>query len=83
MKDILKKHPEPMNRLLKALKEEKVSYNLHQARGGTDGARLSFQGIPTPDFTAGYSGEHGPLEWVSLDAMEESFRVALNIVKVD
>jgi len=81
MKDILAKHPEPLNRLLKALKEEKVYFKAAQVRGGTDGARLSFCGIPTPDISAGYGGEHGPYEWVSLDAMEGSVRVALNIVK--
>jgi len=81
MKDVLKKHPEAVKRLVRALKEEKVSLNIIQARGGTDGAKLSLLGIPTPDFSAGYSGEHGPFEWVSLDAMNDSLRVALNIVK--
>ena len=81
MKDVLKKYPEPMKRLLRALKEEKVSLKVAQARGGTDGARLTFMGIPTPDFSAGYGGEHGPYEWVSLDAMEDSLRIALNIIK--
>lgn len=80
MKDILKKRPQGMKALLAAMKKEKVNYEIIQARGGTDGARLTFRGLPTPDISAGYSGEHGPLEWVSLDAMESSLRLCINIV---
>ncbi len=80
MKDILKKHPAAMKCLLAALKEEKVKYTINQARGGTDGARLTFRGLPTPDISAGYSGEHGPFEWTSLDTMEKSLRLCINIV---
>ena len=81
MKDVLAKHPEPMKRLIRAMKEEKVNLSIAQVRGGTDGARLTLSGVPTPDFSAGYGGEHGPYEWVSLDAMAGSLRVALNIIK--
>ncbi len=80
MKDVLKKHPAAMKCLLAALKQEKVKYSICQARGGTDGARLTLRGLPTPDISAGYSGEHGPFEWVSLDTMEKSLRLCINIV---
>ena len=80
MKDILKKNPAAMKCLLAALKHEKVKYTISQARGGTDGARLTFRGLPTPDISAGYSGEHGPFEWTSLDTMEKSLRLCINIV---
>jgi tripeptide aminopeptidase len=81
MKDVLNKHPEAMKRLLRAMKEEKVPLKIEQGRGGTDGSRLSFRGLPTPDFSAGYGGEHGPFEWASLDSMNDSLKLALNIVK--
>ncbi|MDR0734607.1 MAG: peptidase T [Elusimicrobiota bacterium] len=81
MKDILKKQPKAMDYLLRALKETKVSYRLEQARGGTDGARLSFRGLPTPNLFGCYSSAHGPYEWASLDRMVDTLRVCLNIIK--
>jgi len=81
MKDVLKKYPAALNLLIKALKEEKTKYQLEQVRGGTDGARLSFRGLPTPNLFSGSSGWHGPYEWASLDKMAETFRICLNIVK--
>lgn len=80
MKDILQKHPAAMKALLAAMKKENVKYKIMQARGGTDGARLTFRGLPTPDISAGYSGEHGPLEWVSLDVMESTLGICISIV---
>jgi tripeptide aminopeptidase len=79
MKDILIKRPQAMRRLLKALKEEKVNYRLEQARGGTDGAMLSFRGLPTPNIMTGGGGAHGLYEWVSLDIMAQVCRVCVNI----
>ncbi|MDR1684196.1 MAG: peptidase T [Elusimicrobiota bacterium] len=81
MKDVLKKRPQAMQYLVRALKEERVPYRLEQARGGTDGARLSFRGLPTPNLFGAYSSAHGPYEWVSLDTMASTLRVALNIIK--
>lgn len=81
MKDILKKNPMAMKVLTKALKEARVKCKFIQVRGGTDGARLSFRGLPTPNIMAGVSGMHGPFEWVSLDVMENVVKVCANIVK--
>jgi tripeptide aminopeptidase len=81
MKAVLKKYPQAMDYLLRALKEEKVSYRLEQARGGTDGARLSFRGLPTPNLFGCYSSAHGPYEWASLDRMADTLRVCLSIIK--
>lgn len=81
MLEIHKKHPQAVNLLLKALKEEKVKYINSQARGGTDGARLSFRGLPTPNMMCGFSAFHSRYEWVSLDIMQNMFRVCLNIIK--
>jgi tripeptide aminopeptidase len=80
MKDVLKKYPAAMTLLLKALKEKDFKYRPRQARGGTDGARLSFRGLPTPNMMNGVSGAHGPAEWASLDVMASIMRVCVNIV---
>ncbi len=51
------------------------------ARGGTDGSRLTEMGIPTPDIFTGMQNYHGPLEWVSLQDMEQSVRVCIELVQ--
>ncbi|ACC98084.1 Peptidase [Elusimicrobium minutum Pei191] len=82
MKDVLAKNPEAMNKLLSALEDMGIKYKISQIRGGTDGARLSFMGLPTPNIFAGYSQPHGPYEWASLDAMAIACKFILKIVEV-
>ena len=48
-------------------------------RGGTDGARLSFMGLPTPNLFTGGANFHGPLEYISLDVMEQAANVVIGI----
>ncbi|MGC8728871.1 MAG: peptidase T, partial [Elusimicrobiales bacterium] len=56
-------------------------YKIKPVRGGTDGSRLSFMGLPTPNiFTGGYN-YHGPYEWISLDSMLKSFEVSLKLLE--
>lgn len=81
MKDVLRETPRALDVLEAALKAEKVEYQLTQARGGTDGARLSFKGLPTPNIFAGYENAHGPYEWMSLDWAEKAFNVCLRILQ--
>ena len=51
-------------------------------RGGTDGARLSFMGLPCPNIFAGGHNFHGPYEYIPLSSMEKAFNVLLEIVKI-
>ena len=81
MRDILRKHPQAMELLEAALKENNIPYRLTQARGGTDGAQLSLRGLPTPNIFAGYENPHGPYEWLSLTWVEKTFRVLESIAK--
>lgn len=79
MKVIIDKKPFLMKTLIECVKEVGVQPIIKPVRGGTDGARLSFMGVPTPNiFTGGYN-YHGPYEWISLDAMVKSFEVLLKI----
>ncbi|MEF3279720.1 MAG: peptidase T [Elusimicrobiota bacterium] len=81
MKNIIDKYPEVMSKLFSAMKNAGVEPRLKPIRGGTDGSRLSFMGLPTPNvFTGGYN-YHGPYEWISLDSMLKSFEVAVNLCK--
>lgn len=51
-------------------------------RGGTDGARLSYMGLPTPNIFAGGENFHGKYEYVPVESMEKAVEVILNIVKI-
>lgn len=51
-------------------------------RGGTDGSILTARGLPTPNLFCGMQNFHGPLEWVSLQDMEQSARVCLELVRL-
>lgn len=81
MRDILKERPQAMELLEEALKENHIQYHLAQARGGTDGAQMTFRGLPTPNIFAGYENPHGPYEWLSLNWAEKAFHVLESIAK--
>lgn len=81
MKEVIVRHPEVMGKLLAAVKQAGLEPHVKPVRGGTDGARLSFMGLPTPNvFTGGYN-YHGRYEWVSLDGMNKSAEVLVNLVR--
>ena len=81
MRDILRARPQAMELLENALKENKVPYRLTQARGGTDGAQMTFRGLPTPNIFAGYENPHGPYEWCSLNWAEKALHVLKSIAQ--
>lgn len=81
MKEIIQKHPKVMENLKAAVRQAGLEPRIKPVRGGTDGARLSFMGLPTPNvFTGGYN-YHGRYEWVSLDGMNKSAEVLFNLVR--
>jgi tripeptide aminopeptidase len=51
-------------------------------RGGTDGSRLSFMGLPTPNLFAGEHNFHSRLEWVSAQDMDKAVEVIVELCKV-
>ncbi|MBP3378684.1 MAG: peptidase T, partial [Clostridia bacterium] len=51
-------------------------------RGGTDGARLSFMGLPTPNLGTGGYAFHGPYEHITVEGMEKSAEIIRNIIKL-
>ena len=64
----------------KAIKDAGVEPKVQPIRGGTDGANLSFRGLPCPNIFAGGLNFHGKFEWVPLESMEKASRVILNIL---
>ena len=62
-----------------ALKDVGVTPNIKPIRGGTDGSRLSFMGLPCPNIFAGGHNFHGPYEFVPLESMEKAVEVIVRI----
>lgn len=81
MKEVIVRHPEVMGKLKEALKEAGLEPRVKPVRGGTDGARLSFMGLPAPNVFTGGFNYHGRYEWVSLDGMNKSAEVLINLAR--
>lgn len=82
MKIVLDRHPEVMDNLIEATKRVGLTPKIHSIRGGTDGSRLSFMGLPCPNIFTGGHAYHSPLEWVSVEDMETSVKTIVELVKV-
>lgn len=82
MREVLKKHPQVEKYAIEAMKRLKIKPIMHPIRGGTDGARLAFMGLPTPNIFAGEHSFHSKTEWVSVQDMEMAVRVIVEIAKV-
>lgn len=82
MKVVLDRHPELMANLEEAVRRVGLTPKLHSIRGGTDGSRLSFMGLPCPNIYTGGHAYHSPLEWVSRQDMEISVRTIVELVKI-
>ena len=65
-----------------AMKEASVEPIVVPIRGGTDGARLSFMGLPCPNLFTGGHNFHGKYEYISLDVMEKAVQTLVNIAKL-
>ncbi len=81
MRKMVEPHPQVINNALAAMREADVEPIVRPIRGGTDGARLSFMGLPCPNIFAGGMNFHGKFEYCSLNSMEKAVRVIINIAK--
>jgi tripeptide aminopeptidase len=82
MKNILSQFPQVTEIGIEAIKRIGVTPILRSIRGGTDGSRLSFMGLPCPNIFAGEHAFHGKQEWVSVQDMEKSVLTILNIAQI-
>ncbi|PIE50824.1 MAG: peptidase T [Flavobacteriales bacterium] len=64
-----------------AMKDANIKPKIKAIRGGTDGAQLSYMGLPCPNIFAGGLNFHGPYEYVPLESMEKAVKVIVNIAK--
>lgn len=82
MKEVLDKHPRVVNYGEEAMIRLGIKPIMRPIRGGTDGARLSFMGLPTPNIFAGEHSFHSKLEWIAIQDMEMSVKTIVEISKI-
>ena len=82
MREVLDKHPEVMENAREAIRRSGLTVHEHPIRGGTDGSKLSFMGLPTPNIFAGEQSFHSRLEWVSAQDMEKAVEVIVHLCQV-
>ena len=81
MRKMVEPHPQVIDNALAAMYDAGVEPIVRPIRGGTDGARLSFMGLPCPNIFAGGMNFHGKFEYCSLNSMEKAVQVIINIAK--
>ncbi len=79
MKSVLDKYPEIIAYGIEAIERAGLTPIKRSIRGGTDGSRLSFMGLPCPNIFAGEHAFHGKQEWVSVQDMEKAVQTIVNI----
>ena len=82
MREVLDRHPEVIERAREAMRRVGIEPVERPIRGGTDGSRLSFMGLPTPNLFAGEHNFHSRLEWVSAQDMDKAAEVVVELCRV-
>lgn len=82
MKEVLDNYPEVTAYALEAIERSGIAGKQMSIRGGTDGSRLSFMGLPCPNIFAGEHAFHGKHEWVSVQDMEKATETIINLCKI-
>ena len=82
MKEVLDRFPQVVEYGREAIRRAGLEVRTHAVRGGTDGSRLSFMGLPTPNIFAGENTIHSRLEWVSAQDMEKAVEVIVNLARI-
>lgn len=82
MKEILDKHPQIVENGLEAIKRAGLSPKRTSIRGGTDGSRLSYMGLPCPNIFAGEHAFHSKLEWVSVQDMQRAVDTLIHLAMI-
>jgi tripeptide aminopeptidase len=82
MKAVLDHHPQVVENAIEAIRRAGMQPVRGSIRGGTDGSRLSFMGLPAANLFAGGHAFHSPLEWVSRQDMEKAVKTLVELAKV-
>jgi tripeptide aminopeptidase len=82
MKSVLDQHPQIVEYGMEAIRRAGMDAQMCSIRGGTDGSRLSFMGLPCPNIFAGEHAFHGKQEWVSVQDMHKAVQTILHLCMV-
>ncbi len=82
MREVLDKHPNVVNHAIEAITRTGIKPVLSSIRGGTDGSRLSFMGLPCPNIYAGEHAFHSKQEWVSIQDMKKAVETIIQLVNI-
>jgi len=82
MKEIVDQRPEIVEHAMEAIRRAGLTPERGSIRGGTDGSRLSFMGLPCPNIFAGEHAFHSRLEWVSVQDMEAAVRTIVHLAAI-
>jgi tripeptide aminopeptidase len=81
MKEVLDRYPEVIEHAKLGIERAGLTPRFRQIRGGTDGSRLSFMGLPTPNLFAGEHNLHSRVEWTSVQDMDRAVQVIVEICR--
>ena len=82
MKQVIDRHPQVVENALEAIRRAGLAPVRSHIRGGTDGSRLSFMGLPCPNIFAGEHAFHSRTEWVSVQDMEAAVRTIVHLAAI-
>jgi tripeptide aminopeptidase len=82
MKRVIDRHPETVEYAIEAIRRAGLTPVRNSIRGGTDGSRLSFMGLPCPNIFAGEHAFHSRLEWVSRQDMEKAVQTIVHLATI-
>ena len=82
MKQVIDRHPDTVNYAIEAIRRAGLEPVRSSIRGGTDGSRLSFMGLPCPNIFAGEHAFHSRLEWVSRQDMEKAVQTIVHLAMI-
>lgn len=82
MKEVLRHHPKVIEYAMEAVRRAGVQPHLQSIRGGTDGSRLSFMGLPCANIFAGEHAFHSKLEWVSVQDMQKAVQTIVHLAEI-
>lgn len=82
MREMVEPHPEVIDKAFKAMEQAGVTPIVRPIRGGTDGARFSYMGLPCPNLFTGGMNFHGKFEYCSLDTMRRAQQTILNLIQL-
>jgi tripeptide aminopeptidase len=82
MKEVLDQHPQVVDYAKEAISRAGLSLKMESIRGGTDGSRLSFMGLPCPNLFAGEQAIHSKLEFISIQDMNKAVATIIHIAGI-